>query len=297
MVKLIPPISELKATISEFSEALKTLEVTKLDERTFSVKNIEKGTEYIVVLEVIPASVAEMPEDVFDAECTCEDFTFRKKRLGKPCKHIYAVLRDFFEGKFSEPIRETKATKSEMAKEVKVEKEVMKPETTLKVLLSADAVIPRELQVQVQEVKEETVKEEEIAKTLDELDEKIMMREWFAGQTPLVYRVMIKDQPRFLLSVRGWVQAALLQKNVVVETIEFFTVKDKLVAIAWAKDVARNVRSFGIAERAPEGEFKLTILASKAMRNALKNVIAPEYERKVIEMAQEMKAIFDLRGF
>lgn len=292
MVKLIPPISELKATISEFSEALKTLEVTKLDERTFSVKNIEKGTEYIVVLDVIPASVAEMPEDVFDAECTCEDFTFRKKRLGKPCKHIYAVLRDFFEGKFSDLTRETKTTKSEMTKEVKVEKEVMKPETTPKVLLSADAVIPRELQVQVQEVKEE-----EIAKTLDELDEKIMMREWFAGQTPLVYRVMIKDQPRFLLSVRGWVQAALLQKNVVVETIEFFTVKDKLVAIAWAKDVARNVRSFGIAERAPEGEFKLTILASKAMRNALKNVIAPEYERKVIEMAQEMKAIFDLRGF
>ncbi|MEM2191268.1 MAG: hypothetical protein QW540_07565, partial [Archaeoglobaceae archaeon] len=65
----------------------------------------------------------------------------------------------------------------------------------------------------------------------------------------------------------------------------------------WAKDTVRNVRAFGIAERAPEGEFKLTILASKAMRNALKNVIAPEYERKVIEMAQEAKAVLDLRGF
>ncbi len=294
MVKLVPSISELKATISEFSEALKTLEVTKLDERTFSVKNTEKGTEYIVVLDVIPASVAEMPEDVFDAECTCEDFTFRKKRLGKPCKHIYAVLRDFFEGKFSVPIRETKAMKSEMAKpETKVE--VMKPEMT-KISLNANVVLPRELQVQ-ETVKEETTKEEEIAKALDELDEKIIMKEWIVGQTPLVYRIMTRDQPRFQLSIRGWIEAALLQRNIVVESIEFFSVKDKLVAIAWAKDVARNIRVFGIAERAQEGEFKLTILAHKALRNALKNLVAPEFERRVIEMAQEAKAVLDLRGF
>lgn len=288
MVKLIPPISELKATIQEFSEALKTLEVMKLDERTFSVRNTEKGTEYIVVLEVIPASVAEMPEDVFDVECTCEDFTFRKKKFGKPCKHIYAVLRDYFDGKI-------KIGEDKEREEIKIKKEAMKPEMMkIESKVSLNDVIPRGFQ-QTQQVE---MREEEIAKALDELDEKIIMREWIVGQTPLVYRIVSKDgQPRFQLSIRGWIEAALLQRNIVVESIEFFTVRDKLVAIAWAKDVLRNIRVFGIAERAQEGEFKLTILAHKALRNALKNLVSPEFERRVIEMAQEAKAIFDLRGF
>lgn len=295
MVKLAPMVAELKATIEEFSDALKHLQATKLSDTDFVVKNLEKGTEHKVRVLLIPKESADLPEDVFDAECDCEDFTYRGKKNRKPCKHIYAVLRDFFLDKPRVEFISAKQLVGEVAKMESEKAKAIAEEISQKVQTATTVPTPQIEIMLPQEMQRS--EEEEIAKTLDELDEKIIMREWFAGQTPLVYRVMIGDKPRFMLSVRGWVQASLLQKNVMIENIEFFTVQNRLVAIAWAKDTARNVRSFGIAERAPEGEFKLTILANKAMRNALKAVIAPEYERKVIEMAQEMKAIFDLRGF
>jgi len=134
---------------------------------------------------------------------------------------------------------------------------------------------------------------------VDDLDEQLILEEEVLGAEPLVYRIPTKQGHRHVLSMRGWVQAMLLQKNILVEDIDFKVVNGKDIAVARVKDTARNVSVMGIAERVGASqEFKWTVLASKATRNALKKLISPKFEHAVIAAAlkREHELVLDMRG-
>lgn len=308
MVILKDSESELKEKIEDFKNVLQTIKIVKkVSDSEFVVLNEATKREHKVTVYKMDINGLT----VYDAECDCEDFRFRGTSKGKPCKHILAVLRDMFAEtqQIREEIKAGSETKpmdksaivskpAESFEPIRQISQTVSEKVSEKIVPSAEAkeqvlaLVPSELQ------KREDIEEEKIVKMVDELDEKIIMREYFVGQAPLVYRILPKKeggQINYILSIRGWIEAALLHKNIVIENVEFLKVENKLIAIAWVRDVARNVRTFGVAERATNEEFKLTMLASKAMRNALKAIVAPEYEKRVIEMAQNAKAIIDLR--
>ena len=311
MVVLNEPLEVLREKADDFRDAMKSLIVEQVAETEFSVENIEKGTKRKVVL----MDVSNTPNvSVFDATCDCEDFVFRKGKQGKPCKHILAVLRDYFDGK----VKIANIAKPSPGPKMETEKTLVSTEETkpvTKIAMSVESIMKpsskiigtsepsqfvsaKELLASKDLVTISKEEEEEIVKRVDELDEKIILREYHVGQTPLIYRIFTgKDRYNIVLSIRGWTEAALLQKNIIVESVEYYTVKDKIIAIAWAKDVVRNFRTAGIAERTTSKEFELTTLGHKAIRNALKNLVSPEYEKKVIDMALSASAVIDLSGF
>ena len=133
----------------------------------------------------------------------------------------------------------------------------------------------------------------------DELDEELAIKEYVEGTEPLVYRIQWKDKKgekreRLVLSIRGWTQAMLYQGNIEIVDVRFEEVGGKSSAKAIVRDTARNVTQIGIAERYTNEEFKWTTLASKAIRNALKKVISPVFEQRVIQEALEANLVIDL---
>ncbi len=144
-------------------------------------------------------------------------------------------------------------------------------------------------------VKNAQTTELQIVKKLDDLDEQIAIKEYVAGSVPLVYEIPTKNGTRFELSIRGWVQAMLYQGNIEIEDVKFEEIGGKVVAKAFVVDKAHNVKVVGIAERASNQDFFYTTLASKAIRNALKKVISPAFEQRVIKEAIESKLVLTLK--
>ena len=140
----------------------------------------------------------------------------------------------------------------------------------------------------------------QIAKKLDDLDEQIAIKEYVSGSAPLVYEIKTKDKRtgeeliRYELSIRGWVQAMLYQGNIEIVDVKFEEVGGKVIAKAIVRDTARNIQTMGFAERASNKEFFYTTLASKAIRNALKKIISPSFEQKVIKEAMDAQLVLTL---
>jgi len=135
----------------------------------------------------------------------------------------------------------------------------------------------------------------QIIKKIDDLDEQIAIKEYVAGSVPLVYEIPSRNGKKFELSIRGWVQAMLYQGNVEIEDVKFEEIGGKVVAKAFVVDKAHNVKVVGIAERVSNQDFFYTTLASKAIRNALKKIISPAFEQRVIKEAIESKLVLTLR--
>jgi len=135
----------------------------------------------------------------------------------------------------------------------------------------------------------------QIIKKIDDLDEQIAIKEYVAGSVPLVYEIPSRNGKKFELSIRGWVQAMLYQGNIEIEDVKFEEVGGKIVAKTFVVDKAHNVKVVGIAERASNQDFFYTTLASKAIRNALKKVISPAFEQRVIKEAIESQLVLTLR--
>ncbi|ADB58563.1 hypothetical protein [Archaeoglobus profundus] len=136
----------------------------------------------------------------------------------------------------------------------------------------------------------------QLIRKLDDLDEQIAIKDYVAGSAPLVYEIKTKNGVRYELSIRGWIQAMLYQGNIEIVDVKFEQTGDKTVAKAIVRDTARNIQTMGFAERVSNKEFFFTTLASKAIRNALKKVISPAFEQKVIKEAIEAKLVLTLTG-
>ena len=140
----------------------------------------------------------------------------------------------------------------------------------------------------------------QIAKKLDDLDEQIAIKEYVSGSAPLVYEIKTKDKRtgeeliRYELSIRGWVQAMLYQGNIEIVDVKFEEVGGKVIAKAIVRDTARNIQTMGFAERASNKDYFYTTLASKAIRNALKKIISPSFEQKVIKEAMDAQLVLTL---
>jgi len=135
----------------------------------------------------------------------------------------------------------------------------------------------------------------QIIKKIDDLDEQIAIKEYVAGSVPLVYEIPSRNGKKFELSIRGWVQAMLYQGNFEIEGVKFEEVGGKIVAKAFVVDKVHNVKVVGIAERASNQDFFYTTLASKAIRNALKKIISPAFEQRVIKETMDSKLVPTLR--
>ena len=135
----------------------------------------------------------------------------------------------------------------------------------------------------------------QIIKKIDDLDEQIAIKEYVAGSVPLVYEIPSRNGKKFELSIRGWVQAMLYQGNIEIEDVKFEEIGGKVVAKAFVVDKAHNVKVVGIAERASNQDFFYTTLASKAIRNALKKIISPAFEQRVIKEAMDSKLVLTLK--
>jgi hypothetical protein len=134
----------------------------------------------------------------------------------------------------------------------------------------------------------------QLIKKLDDLDEQIAIRDYVAGSAPLVYEIKTKNGVRYELSIRGWIQAMLYQGNIEIVDVKFEQIGDKTVAKAIVRDTARNIQTMGFAERVSNKEFFFTTLASKAIRNALKKIISPSYEQRVIKEAIDARLVLTL---
>jgi hypothetical protein len=99
------------------------------------------------------------------------------------------------------------------------------------------------------------------------------------------------DKPKYTLSIKGLALARALQGNIWVEFVRFEKIDGKLVAIAKAIDKKRNLIHYGYCEKYNNPDYKITQLASKAQRNAIKALILPHIEQKVIEQALTAKSV------
>ncbi|MEM2990960.1 MAG: hypothetical protein QXQ02_07240 [Halobacteria archaeon] len=190
--------------------------------------------------------------------CDCPDFKFRKRE----CKHL------------------------ELVKALEDEKSKDKPMTSNSPNLSLDS---KEAEIDGDLV--------EILRT-DELDD-MMITEQIAGTEPLVYSTINKRDPNkppnYKLTVRGVTLAAALQGNIWIDYVKFEKVDGKIIAVARATDKKRNIVRFGYCENYNNPEFKITQLASKAQRNAIKALLLPHIEQRVIEQALTAKSVLILK--
>lgn len=138
-------------------------------------------------------------------------------------------------------------------------------------------------------------KVEPITITLDNLDEEmILAMEQAQEDLPLIYTYKEKGKDKMVLSWAGIVKAMRLQGNIKIDPPTFQEVNGKTIAMCMAHDLERNISMPGIAERASAGrmgaEFKYTVLASKAIRNAIKKIIDPDTLQKVMAEGKKRKS-------
>jgi len=206
------------------------------------------------------------------ARCTCSNYADLE-----PCDHIVAVYNKHIKDKVVEEESEKKDADKpkEPREDVKNQEEAKK-----KVLQKMTA---------MQKQQQGLDTEQQLILKADDMDEEIAIKEYLEGSEPLVYRIKTSKGQKLVLSIRGWTQAMLYQGNIEIVDVKFEEVSGKSIAKAIVRDTRRNIQQIGIAERYTREEFKWTTLASKAIRNALKKIISPTIEQRVIREALEAK--------
>ena len=149
--------------------------------------------------------------------------------------------------------------------------------------------------IKIVEKTERTVEPIEPIIALDNLDEEmILAMEQAQEDLPLIYTYKEKVKDKMVLSWAGIVKAMRLQGNIKIDPPTFQEVNGKTIAMCMAHDLERNISMPGIAERASAGrmgaEFKYTVLASKAIRNAIKKIIDPYTLQKVMAEGKKRKS-------
>jgi len=135
-----------------------------------------------------------------------------------------------------------------------------------------------------------------VIEKMDTLDEDLMLLDEANEHLPLAYTYPDKKtgKEKIILSWAGIVKAMRMQGNIEVEPPTFQEVNGKIIATCRVRDLRRNIVMVGTAERVSPGrmgeEFKYTVLASKAIRNALKHIIEPKYLQMVIAEAKKRKS-------
>ncbi len=194
-------------------------------------------------------------KDGYRFSCSCQDFTYRASKENDLCKHGYGLI-----------IADTMNTIQ---------------------IHQADS--PEKAKEHVRKMTED----QELILKVDDMDEELAIKETIEGVEPLVYTIQTKEGTKHVLSIRGWIQAMMIQGNIKVD-VEFEEVGGKIIAKATGVDTKHNVSISAIAERYTRDEFKFTTLASKAVRNALKKLVLPAIEQKVIEEALTAKRVIIL---
>jgi len=221
-----------------------------------------------------------------DISCDCEAFSYS----AMPCIHIATLLRqkyDISTNSFSVPgFRSLADVKPAEAKPAEAKPAEPKPELT-------------HTQVESRVQKLITLDEEKIAELADEFDVRQIVIS-LAGEyedLPMIYEFKdSKGQSRTVVSWNGYIKAARLQGNIKVEFLGFDRVGDRVIAKAKAIDLKQNIEIPAVASRLPKStEFTYEILASKAIRNALKKVIDPDILAKVIEHAKKMQSVKEVQ--
>jgi len=232
----------------------------------YTVEKIEEGKWKVVSPDGNEYDVAilEIEEPRYFASCTCEHFMHRRKL----CKHIAKVLKesyDLSENRFDVPKYSKKEV--ETVSEKKPDKKVAeKKAEEMQVLLIADK------------------EDEKIAEELGLITPDAASLENY----PLIYTFTDKNgKEHKFLSLAGWIKAARIQGNIEVRIDKIIEHGGKTAVVAVAKDLRRNVEMPGLSTRATREEFELEILASKAIRNALKKVVDPEIVQRVLTLADE----------
>lgn len=192
-------------------------------------------------------------------KCTCAQYSDLE-----PCEHIIAVFLKQSNSEQQKPQTPREAKQKAIQKIANMHSKPATPDAQTEQLLVLKA---------------------------DDMDEEIAIKEYIEGSEPLVYRIGNK----LVLSIRGWTQAMLYQGNIEIVDVRFDEVGGKSIAKAIVRDTQRNITQIGIAERFTNTEFKWTTLASKAIRNALKKIISPAVEQRVIKEALEANQVIDLR--
>jgi len=215
------------------------------------------------------------------ARCTCGNYADLE-----PCEHIVAVYNKHIRAKVAEEEAEAESeSEEESANKPKEPHEKSQEEAKKKVLQKMTA---------MQKQQQGQDPEQQLILKADDMDEEIAIKEYLEGSEPLVYRIKTSKGQKLVLSIRGWTQAMLYQGNIEIVDVKFEEVNGKSIAKAIVRDTRRNIQQIGIAERYTREEFKWTTLASKAIRNALKKIISPTIEQRVIIEALEAKQVIDL---
>ena len=209
--------------------------------------------------------------------CTCLDYD-----KGKPCMHIACLFEEFGKGAIEQKVAPTKKQRV-FREEGKAEGSEGTAENSEDVDKSKAIESARQML------------ESKAVEKAERIDELIILEEWVEGSEPLIYTIPTKKGEKIILSVKGYVQAALMQGHIEVLDVEFKEINDRLVAIAKVRDKQHDLIMTGVAERYFNEEYKYTILARKAVRNALKNIIKPEIEQLVIKEAKRLNSMLDLR--
>jgi len=232
-------------------------------------------------------------------KCTCERYADLE-----PCEHIVTAFLNFAKHIPRSAVRDV-GQAPDWFGEKKLKKEIEEKAKEAEKKLAENLKEKRRQEEQkkkaINAFEQAKARSEELKLIIkaDELDEELAIKEYVEGTEPLVYRIQWKDKKgekreRLVLSIRGWTQAMLYQGNIEIADVRFEEVGGKSIAKAIVRDTARNVTQIGIAERYTNDEFKWTTLASKAIRNALKKVISPAFEQRVIQEALEANLVIDL---
>ena len=247
----------------------------------YTVEEIERGKWKVIAPDgeerIVQIFEVEHPE--YLVSCTCEDFQFRKH----VCKHIAKVLRESYD---------VNTDRFNVPKEEEMKFEEIKFEEKEEPLEEVEDLKEDEKK---KEKAEKVAKNTQILLMADQEDEKlaeqlgVMMPNAVALEDyPLVYSFTDRNgkEHRFL-SLAGWIKAARIQGNIEVKIDKIIEHGGKTAVVAIAKDLRRNVEMPGLSTRATRAEFELEILASKAIRNALKKVVDPEIVQRILTMADE----------
>jgi len=222
--------------------------------------------------------------------CTCQQY------FEQPCIHIKSLAVYRLEQLENEP--EQDETLEEQVIEEDVKKLVengkaivaeVKPAPKLTPQSAAKTVVGK-----VNQILE--IKAAEIADRLDEEQMKILDLTDWSEDVPLVYEIKFRTKhgevTRHIISWNGLIMACNMQGGIQVEDVKFAKTPDgKDCAIAVAVNMRTGVRMVGISTKYNNEEFKWETLASKAIRNAVKKVVDPQYIQQVIEYAKERKAL------
>jgi len=270
--------SAFRNRIASLAKSVANIEIVDEDgvKGVYSVR--EGDTVYTVTARLISDSE-------IDISCDCEAFSYS----AMPCVHIAALLRqkyDISTNSFSVPGFRSLADVKPDVRPAEAKPAEPKPELT-------------HTQVESRVQKLITLDEEKIAELADEFDVRQIVIS-LAGEyedLPMIYEFKdSKGQSRTVVSWNGYIKAARLQGNIKVEFLGFDKVGDRVIAKAKAIDLKQNIEIPAVASRLPKStEFTYEILASKAIRNALKKVIDPDILAKVIEHAKKMQSVKEVQ--